>query len=141
MTRLTIADINAIHSKYTVSSVKETGKKRSKYGNIKTQVNGITFASKLEANRYIELRTLEQVGEITELRWQVPFPLKVEGDFGTWKAKYIADFAYVTREGRRVVEDAKGVKTREYQIKKGLMAVLHGIEIVEIRRGKRRGNY
>jgi hypothetical protein len=45
--------------------------------------------------------------------------------------KYIADFVYKHR-GITVVEDAKGVKTQGYSIKKKLMLWIHGIEIQEV---------
>ena len=38
-----------------------------------------------------------------------------------------------------VVEDAKGMRTREYQIKRKLMKAIHGIEIREHRRAKNGG--
>ena len=46
---------------------------------------------------------------------------------------YIADFVYKDEEtGRTVVEDAKGVKTKDYIIKRKLMLWLHGIRIAEV---------
>lgn len=98
-----------------------------KYRNRKTVVDGITFDSKKEANRWGELRLLEQAGQISELRRQVPFELVV----GCMKiAKYIADAVYV-ENGQTVVEDCKGYRTREYRLKKKLMLACHGIEIRE----------
>ena len=46
---------------------------RSKYGARKTIVDGITFDSKKEANRYRELKLLEDAGEIEKLKMQVAF--------------------------------------------------------------------
>jgi len=43
---------------------------------------------------------------------------------------YVADFSY-TENGRRVVEDTKGMKTRDYIIKRKLMLYVHGIRIKE----------
>lgn len=59
--------------KYTSAQTPPTKPKKSKYGAVKTEVDGIMFDSKREAKRYQELRLLEQAWEITNLRLQVPF--------------------------------------------------------------------
>ena len=46
--------------------------------------------------------------------------------------EYVADFVYKDRDGRQVVEDAKGVHTPVYRLKKRWMLAEHGIEIVEV---------
>ena len=46
------------------------------------------------------------------------------------ECSYVADFVYI-EDGKEVVEDSKGKKTREYQIKKKLMLWRYGIEIKE----------
>ncbi|WP_416330384.1 DUF1064 domain-containing protein, partial [[Clostridium] innocuum] len=61
--------------KYTSTQTPTEKPKKSKYGAVKTEVDGIMFDSKREASRYQELRLLEQAGEITNLRLQVPFEL------------------------------------------------------------------
>lgn len=111
-------------------------KVRSKYGAVKTQVDGITFASKREAARFVELKQLERAGHISDLVLQPSFELipPVELDGKKQRAtKYIADFQYVDHLGNKVIEDVKGHKTREYQIKRKLMKFLFGIEIKEFR--------
>lgn len=45
---------------------------------------------------------------------------------------YYADFVYIDKDGNKVVEDAKGVRTEAYKIKKKLMLYRHGIKIVEV---------
>ena len=47
----------------------------NKFNARKTVVDGITFDSKKEANRYRELKLLERAGKICCLRLQVPFEL------------------------------------------------------------------
>ena len=114
---------------------------RSKYGARKTVVDGITFASKKEANRYRELKLLEKAGEICCLRLQVPFELipaqyEETGEVytkGANKGKpkrgkciekavtYIADFVYYNSDATvRTVEDVKGMRTPVYIIKRKL---------------------
>ena len=84
----------------------------SKYGNRKTQIDGITFDSQAEARRYQELRLLERAHHVSDLDCQPVLELqpKFKRD-GKWIAAitYRADFAY-TENGRRVIEDVKGGK-------------------------------
>lgn len=104
-------------------------KKRQKYNNNKHVVDDIEFASEKEARRYGELRLLAKAGEIGLLELQVPFELN-EG--GSHSLKYIADFVYLdARTGEKIVEDAKGFKTREYIKKRRLMKKIYGIKIKE----------
>lgn len=105
-------------------------KKRAKYGNSKTEVDGITFDSEKEANRYRKLLLLLKAGVIGLLRLQVEYELNPGG---THSLKYLADFVYIiTATGEEVVEDAKGYLTREYKKKRRLMKTVHGIIIKEV---------
>ena len=116
--------------KYTSAQTPPTKPQKSKYGAVKTEVDGIMFDSKHEAQRYQELRLLEQAGEITNLRLQVPFELIPKSKYGM-PIRYIADFTYNDLNSQLIVEDAKGVKTPVYRLKRRLMAELKGIEIKE----------
>lgn len=122
-----------------------------KYGNKKYTVDGITFDSMREAHRYQELRALQKAGIIQELKLQVKFVLiptqRAESTEVYKKGKnkgkpklgkvlenecsYYADFTYL-ENGILVVEDAKGVRTEVYRIKKKLMLKVHGIKIKEV---------
>lgn len=103
----------------------------SKYGAIRTEVDGITFASKKEARRYGELRLLERAGEIGALTLQPRYPLKVNGKL---ICTYVADFEYYPAdpEKAKVVEDAKGVRTPVFALKAKLFEALHGFPISEV---------
>ena len=117
---------------------------RSKYGSRKVTVNGITFDSKREADRYRELVLLERAGRITNLQRQVKFELipsqKVDGKVVERACTYVADFVYyepicfgdVEIGSKYVVEDTKGFKTKDYIIKRKLMLWVHGIQVKEI---------
>ncbi len=86
----------------------------SKYRAIRTEIDGIVFASKKEAARYAELKMLERSGYITQLVLQPKFPLLSNGQkIGS----YIADFAYITKDSKQVIEDVKGMKTPVYRLK------------------------
>lgn len=107
---------------------------RSKYGAKKVTVNGITFDSRKEANRYIELSSLEKVGKVSDLQCQVKFELipsqRINGKVAERSVNYIADFVYI-ENGQKVVEDTKGFKTPEYIIKRKLMLWVHKIKVKE----------
>lgn len=119
---------------------------RAKYHNRKITRDGVTFDSRKEYRRYEELLLLQQAGEITNLRRQVKFvliptqrePSKIGPRGGVRKGKllehecsYIADFVY-TENGETVVEDTKGMKTKDYIIKRKLMLYVHNIRIREV---------
>jgi hypothetical protein len=99
------------------------GKKPSKYRNRRTKVDGITFDSKAEANRYIELKSLQAAGQV---RWFIRQPrfLLQEGfekDGRTFSPiEYVADFLICWADGSITVEDVKGMRTREYRMKRNM---------------------
>ena len=103
--------------------------RRNKYGAKKTSANGRIFDSKLEARRAVELQQQQAAGHLQDLEYQIPFPLVVEGcTVGT----YVADFRYTCRpSGEIVVEDAKGMRTPVYNLKKKLVRALYGFDIQE----------
>lgn len=105
-------------------------KARSKYGAIRTEVDGITFASKKEANHYATLKILERAGKITRLTLQPVFRLEVNGQF---ICRYIADFQYWDVERNEwATEDVKGCKTSLYKVKKKMVKALHNVDIREV---------
>lgn len=130
-------------------------KQRSKYGNQKVYVDGYEFDSRKESRRYIYLKQRQKAGEITGLELQVSFELvpalyEKSADVytkGPKKGKqkpgkciersvtYVADFVYTEIEkrpdgrtvaGAMVAEDVKGMKTKEYIIKRKLFRWLYG---------------
>ena len=104
-------------------------RKARKYYNKKTEIDGIIFDSKKEARRYSELKLLVKAGELVSFDRQVVFPILFEGQL---LCKYVADFVTYSKHGLRTVEDAKGMRTRIYQLKKKMMKIINRIEIVEI---------
>lgn len=124
---------------------------KRKYGNKKiTAGNGQVFDSKKEYRRYCELTLFERAGEITNLQRQVHYLLIPEqrapstevykrgpragqpkpGPVLERKVTYIADFVY-EQNGETVVEDTKGLRTKEYVIKRKMMLYRYGIRIKE----------
>lgn len=94
--------------------------KKNKYGAIKTVVDGITFDSKYESERWKELCLLACAGYISNLKNQVPYVLHAAGKNGQQikVGTYKADFVYETKSGCTVVEDTKGVETAMFKWKK-----------------------
>lgn len=126
-------------------SIKSTN--YSKYNNKQVKICGKIFDSKHEAERYLLLLSMQREGSISDLRLQVPFeliPSQREPDIigprgGVKSGKciekacvYYADFVYKDNDGNTVVEDAKGVRTEAYKIKKKLMLYVHKINIKEV---------
>jgi hypothetical protein len=116
--------------------------KATKYRNVPTTVEGIVFASKWEAHRWTELRLEEKAGFIRKLVRQRPFAIVVNEML---VCQYVADFVYERLERfgageswQRVVEDAKGMRTEMYRLKKKLMRACLGVEIHEVRRERNR---
>ena len=110
----------------------------SKYRNQKTIVDGITFDSKKEANRWAELKLLERAGEISFLERQPSFvliPKQVrDGKVIERQTVYNADFTYQdNKTGETVVEDVKGgIRTKEYILKRKLLLWEYGIIVKEV---------
>lgn len=119
---------------------------KNKYNNVVSAMG----QSNLEIGRGAELMKMQLVGLITNLRTQVPFVL-LPPQPGERGVKYIADFVYELPGqpgdsvdwicSRQIVEDTKGVHTRDYIIKRKLMLWVHNIKIIEIvtKKGRPRG--
>lgn len=113
----------------------------SKYRNRKCEADGYKFDSIFERDVYYGLKLRLSCGDITDLRLQVPYELQEKYVFKgkTVRAiKYVADFVFVNNKGETEVWDAKGVKTKEYRLKKKMFEFKYGIEIKEVSRNKRR---
>lgn len=106
----------------------ENVEKKSKYSSAKTDIDGIRFDSKKEAEFYAELKLREKVGEISHLRLQPRYLLqdafKYDGKQYR-EIEYVADFEYI-ENGETVVVDVKGFKTAVYMIKKKLFLYKYG---------------
>ena len=95
-------------------------KKKSKYGNIRTEVDGIKFDSKKEAEYYCQLKLLKQAGEIRDFGLQPKFVLQegFEKDGKKYSPiTYYADFVVDNLDGTTDIIDIKGVETQVFKIK------------------------
>ena len=94
------------------------------------------YSSRKEHRRACELRFMQQKGIISDLKEQVRFELipSQRGEDGKVVERactYIADFVYKDANGNTIVEDTKGVRTKEYIIKRKLMLRVYGVRITE----------
>jgi hypothetical protein len=98
---------------------------RHKFNAKPTTIDDIGFSSRKEANRYCELKLLQQSGEVVFFLIQVPFRLP-------GKVKYICDFQIFWADGTVTFEDVKGVRTPMFILKKKMVEELYPVEILEI---------
>lgn len=114
----------------------QLGKRRSKFGAVKTVVDGISFDSALESRRYSFLKFREKAGEITHLEIQSRYAITINS---VHIGDYLADFRYFTvgtpkRPAELVVEDCKGHLTDLYRWKKKCVEACYpGVVIREIK--------
>lgn len=98
--------------KFLVKTICEVTYLYRKYHNTKTVADGIKFDSKLEAERYTQLKILERAGVIRDLELQPSFELlpSFRKNGKTWrKTVYKADFRYILADGdKTIIEDVKG---------------------------------
>ena len=114
--------------------------KRNKFNAQKVEMDGMTFDSKKEHRRYIELKAMQQRGEIFGLEHHTKFELapktQLEGEKRAKPAlRYFADFTYYIITGEYVVEDVKSAATRKkdsYRNKKHLMKTVLNIDVREV---------
>ena len=99
-------------------------KKPNKYNARKTTVCGRTFDSKREAEVYLELLAQKQAGEIVRIGFQPSYTLLAGFKDNTGKNQkpitYTADFFVTYADGRSEVIEVKGVRTRDYLLRKKL---------------------
>lgn len=102
---------------------------RSKYGNRRTEIDGIKFDSKHEANVYQELMLRVKAGELKTVCRQVKFDLP-------GGIVYVADFLAIRPDmSIEGVYDAKSPATKQNRVyinKKKQMKACWGIEIQEV---------
>lgn len=115
--------------------------KKNKYGNNKVTVDGVTYDSVGEHQRFCFLKLLERAGEIKDLQYHKEFelipPIRKEilckMKNGTTYTRvtneprvYEADFTYtIVATGEEVVEDFKGVETKLFLFKADLFYHLY----------------
>ena len=93
--------------------------KKKKYGNNRPVVDGIYFASQLEADKYSELKLSLHAGVIAGFCRQPEFILQ-EGFGLTKPICYLADFVVFNLDGTYEIIDTKGFETETFKLKNKL---------------------
>lgn len=84
------------------------------------------FDSKRELKRWEQLKQLQANGTISQLsRAKADCTFGLHGADGSVVCKYIVDYIYL-EDGRSIAEDAKGMKTAVYRLKRKLFIAEHG---------------
>ena len=115
---------------YKYPIIPKKTRRPNKYFAKKTVAMGLKFDSKWEAERWGQLKSMERAGIVTQLERQIRYDLTIND---VKICSYIADFRYLLEEENGlfnlVVEDAKGILTPEFKLKKKLMKAIHNIEL------------
>lgn len=112
---------------------------KSKYHSAKAVVDGIKFDSRAEAARYQVLRDQQAAGAIRGLKLQAEHTIQeaftTPAGERVRAIRYKADFEYQRRREdggwENVVEDVKGMRTKEYALKRKLL-LARGVVIQEV---------
>lgn len=97
--------------------------RKNKYGNKKTEVDGILFDSAVEARYYMHLKGLRDAGIVKRFEMQVTYELQpafVKDGKKYHAINYVSDFVLIYDDGRTEVVDVKGMETADFKIKKKL---------------------
>lgn len=94
----------------------------SKYGSNKTEYNGITYASKREADYAAELDIRVRVGELQSWESQIIFPLVVNG---IKIGKYTIDFKEVSKDGGVIYTETKGYADKTFKLRWKIFRALY----------------
>ena len=92
----------------SIDKKEKTQTRKGKYNAIRTEANGIKFASKKEAKFYKKLLLLKQSGEIIDIQLQPEFILQegyIKDGVKIRPIKYIADFLVRYKDGKVEIID------------------------------------
>ena len=95
---------------------------KNKYNARKTTACGHTFDSRREAEIYLDMLSRKQAGEVLRIGLQPQYTLLEGFRDNTGKKQrpitYTADFFVAYADGRNEVIEVKGVRTRDYLLRK-----------------------
>lgn len=140
MSTITVVKVRRPHpaykQRYQPKHRKDGTFKKSKLGKYNARgfyLDSKWFPSQAEGDRYLQLKVLLELGRIDRLETQVAYTIQVDG---VPICSYKADFRYWIRENgsitHQVVEDVKGMVTKEYAIKKKLTEAKYRLKIHEL---------
>jgi len=97
---------------------------RHKFNAVRTELDGIKFASKAEAEYYAKLKLMQKAGTVLFFLRQVAFHLP-------GNVKYVCDFQVFYPDGTVEFIDVKGYRLKDYIMKKKMVEALYPVEILE----------
>jgi len=100
---------------------------KHKYYAKPTELDGIKFASKLEARYYKRLKSRQMAGEVVFFLRQVPFHLPGQ-------TRYVVDFVEFLTDGTVHFIDVKGIETDMFKLKKRQVEAEYPVEIKVVKR-------
>lgn len=98
---------------------------RHKFGAVRTEVNGRTYASKAEAAYAAKLALRKRAGQVLFWLEQVPFHL-------TGGVKYVCDFCVFEADGNVRFVEVKGHETAVWKMKSKQVAELYPHVTIEV---------
>ena len=128
-------NVEDFKKKFSLKDGKVVNKsKQSKFGNVKTEIDGHKFDSKKESEYYGSLKIKKQAGLIKDFKMQVKYNITVNK---IHIANYFLDFLVENNDGSFDYIDIKGkdtktnkfVKTGVFALKKRLVEAIYGIKI------------
>lgn len=147
LTGADLARLGPAAQRQVLEKLGQKQEQKRKYHNLPAVVDGIRFDSRKEANRYIELMSLQRAGKIRGLKLQPQYTLQESYVASTGERvraiRYVADFAYERPTEPDctgavlwvpVVEDVKcrATRTAKYEMKKKLLRERFGLTITEV---------
>jgi len=90
---------------------------------VRTERDGMSFMSKLEAAYYDKLNLFQKAGSVLFFLRQVPFHLP-------GGVKYVVDFQVFYSDGTVEFVDVKGMETPEFIAKKKMVEALYPVQII-----------
>ncbi|MBB4126244.1 hypothetical protein GGR77_001534 [Xanthomonas translucens] len=109
--RRAMAKVEALRPEEVEADIETAPRRRNKYGNVATTVDGIRFDSKKEARYYEQLKLRQAGGEVHF--WLRQVPVHLPG--GT---RYVIDFLVFLHSGAVQFVDVKGRETAVFKLKK-----------------------
>ena len=112
------------------------GERRNKYNAKKVQLDGYTFDSKKEANRYLQLCMMQRSGYISDLRVHPELEIKINRKV---VCAVQLDFCYKSMSTGEVIwEDVKGKDNQLSKLKRSLVEAEHSIKVSLIKDRRQR---
>lgn len=128
-------DVNDFNKKFSVQKGKVVKKtKKSKFNNVKVEIDGHTFDSIKEGEYYGSLKLKKKSGLIKDFKMQVKYDISINN---IHIANYFLDFLVEKNDGSFEYIDIKGkdlrtkkfIKTGVFALKKRLIEAIYGIKI------------